>query len=264
MSMFNSKTQKKFFGFILEIMIVLGSRKGLDKTLKTLPAELIDKINFYNLSGRQILKRLAEETYISIHQVLHLSPGFRLLFPEMQLFSIPLSEFKYPDFDESAMPDLTTEYPPYYLYRSERRQSHWRVYDPNVEVKLGEYDGLVEGNPEKMLLSRFASNKDSVAQMWNVENEDLNIWPEEDHENIKHIAVAPDHKKIYIHFKDVGPYRRQPVLHIEVKPIQVNNRGGFVRGEIVAHMEEKYWPFGLFKELNWPGGLLTRKRAREE
>ena len=50
-----------------------GSRKGLDETLKTLPPELIAKINFYNSSRKEILKILAEETYIDETQVLHLS-----------------------------------------------------------------------------------------------------------------------------------------------------------------------------------------------
>lgn len=232
----------------------------MDKTLKTLPADLIDKINFYNLSGRQILERLAEETYIDENQVLHLSPTFRLLFPEMQRFSIPLSEFKYPDFDESVMPPEVkppnpTSSPSYMMFQPwditgspPLKPLDWKVYDENVEIKLGEYDGLVEGGPEKMLSSRFASEGMSF--------EDHFFIPEDG--NIQAIQVEPYSKKIIINFEDVGPYRRRPELHIEVKPIQVNNRGGFVRGEIVARMEEINEPYGKRQQSS------TRKRAREE
>ena len=233
----------------------------MDKTLKTLPAELIDKINFYNLSGRQILERLAEETYIDENQVLHLSRTFRLLFPQMQRFSIPLSEFKYPDFDESAMPEVKppnpTSSPSHMMFQPwditgspPLKRLGWEVYDENVEIRLGEYDGLVEGDLEKMLSSRFAFKGNSAPLL---SSEDFMIWP--NHNNIQHISVAPHDQKIYIRFENVGPYRRHPDLHIEVKPIQVNNRGGFVRGEIVARMEEYREPSGTKQQ---------RKRAREE
>jgi hypothetical protein len=211
----------------------------LDQTLKTLPVELIDKINFYNLRGRQIFERLTEETYIDENQVLHLSPSFQFLFPEMQRFSIPLDVFKYPDYDESKW---TLDEP-----RGADGRVGWLVYDETVEVKLGEYDGTVAGSPEKMLKSRFAPKGTKLS----VRN--LEFTTRRDHENIEYIIVDIDNYKLEIQFYDVGPYRRQPALEIEVKPIQVRENGVFVRGEIVARMIEYRTPAGR-----------KRKRAREE
>jgi hypothetical protein len=267
--------KKIFCYFSKKIMIVLspscgwatggGSRKGLDKTLKTLPAELIDKINFYNLSSTEILRRLAEETYIDENQqVLHLSPSFQFLFPGMQRFSIPLHEFKHADHDESAgAPE--DEYPDdddddgYGFIGSPVYSDglNWKVYDETAKVKLGEYD-----LPPKMLgTSDFLGQGQDFLDFLVDESERYEI---SDHKNIKFISFHYDHNEennsiqkngIEIEFFNVGPYRRLPELTIKITNRSPKKHRRLVGGEIVAYMREHTGPRGL---------KTSRKRPREE